>query len=124
MLSYAVEAPAVQKINQIVQSYIGHGDLFLFGMELDDMLIGLIGVQLLASNQAIIKHISVHPGYRHRGWASRMINRVIEHFNLESISAETDNDAVGFYKKFGFAASSLGEKYPGVERFLCVYRVE
>lgn len=38
------------------------------------------------------------------------------------IYTETDNDAVDFYRKYGFEITSLGEKYPGVERFLCEFR--
>ena len=36
------------------------------------------------------------------------------------IEAETDADAVGFYEQVGFTVTSLGESYPGVERFRCV----
>jgi len=38
-----------------------------------------------------------------------------------SIVAETDHEAVDFYRRYGFFITSLGEKYPGVERFLCQY---
>lgn len=38
-----------------------------------------------------------------------------------SIVAETDDEAVDFYRRYGFFITSLGEKYPGVERFLCQY---
>ncbi len=34
------------------------------------------------------------------------------------IVAETDRSALGFYVALGFTMTSLGEKYPGVERFL------
>lgn len=33
------------------------------------------------------------------------------------VTAETDHDAVGFYRTYGFSIHSLGEKYAGVERF-------
>ena len=33
------------------------------------------------------------------------------------IVAETDKDAVGFYSAIDFTITSLGENYPGVERF-------
>ena len=33
--------------------------------------------------------------------------------------AETDRDAVDFYRSCGFTIESLGEKYPRIERFLC-----
>ncbi|WP_268921683.1 hypothetical protein [Metabacillus sediminilitoris] len=38
------------------------------------------------------------------------------------ITAETDKEAVVFYRNYGFKITSLGEKYPGVERFLCEYK--
>lgn len=34
----------------------------------------------------------------------------------EGITAETDHDAIAFYRRYGFEIQSLGEKYPGVER--------
>jgi hypothetical protein len=33
------------------------------------------------------------------------------------IVEETDKDAVGFYSANDFVITSLGEKYPGIERF-------
>jgi ribosomal protein S18 acetylase RimI-like enzyme len=33
------------------------------------------------------------------------------------IVAETDRNGVGFYAATGFTVTSLGEKYPGAERF-------
>jgi len=49
-----------------------------------------------------------------------MIDFIKDKYTLLVIAAETDKDAVDFYKKYGFKALSLGEKYPGVERFACV----
>jgi hypothetical protein len=33
--------------------------------------------------------------------------------------AETDADAVGFYRRCGLAVTSLGERFAGIERFRC-----
>lgn len=52
-----------------------------------------------------------------------MINEFIKTNRIVRIRAETDKDAVGFYKKNGFTITSLGEKYPGVERFDCTLSV-
>jgi ribosomal protein S18 acetylase RimI-like enzyme len=35
--------------------------------------------------------------------------------------AETDEEAVEFYRNIGFSIQSLGEKYPGVDRFKCTF---
>jgi len=48
-----------------------------------------------------------------------MINYIASKYS--SIVAETDYEAVDFYRRYGFVITSLGEKYPGVERFLCQY---
>ncbi|MNP39986.1 hypothetical protein D3C76_1335850 [compost metagenome] len=50
-----------------------------------------------------------------------MINEFIKTKKNVRIKAETDKDTVGFYKKIGFSITSLGEKYPGVERFECIF---
>ncbi|HPH97803.1 MAG TPA: hypothetical protein PKW33_16525 [Anaerolineaceae bacterium] len=43
---------------------------------------------------------------------------------LAKLSAETDCEAVDFYRRCGFQMESLGEKYPGMERFRCTRRFE
>jgi ribosomal protein S18 acetylase RimI-like enzyme len=48
-----------------------------------------------------------------------MVRFVCDKHSLKFISAETHKDAVEFYRKYGFKITSLGEKYLGVERFLC-----
>lgn len=48
-------------------------------------------------------------------------SKLIESTKINKMIAETDKDAVNFYKKKGFKITSLGEKYPGVERFKCEY---
>lgn len=50
-----------------------------------------------------------------------MISELLHNGGLRKIQAETDQEAVGFYRKAGFVITSLGEKYPGVERFSCFF---
>ncbi|MNW71139.1 hypothetical protein D3C74_508110 [compost metagenome] len=52
-----------------------------------------------------------------------MISEVSRTAGIETITAETDREAVGFYRSTGFPITSLGEKYPGVERFACILDV-
>lgn len=69
--------------------------------------------------KARICHIAVMLKYRHQGIALQMIREVVRMHQLTYIEAETDDEAVEFYKKIGFEIKSLGEKYPGIERFHC-----
>ena len=70
-------------------------------------------------NRCEIKHIAVSRNARGNGIGSKMIQFICKKYKLEFISAETDKDAVEFYQRYGFKITSLGEKYPGVERFWC-----
>ncbi|WP_242268177.1 GNAT family N-acetyltransferase [Bacillus cereus group sp. BfR-BA-01352] len=78
-----------------------------------------IGIEIIGANKARICHIAVVPQYRHKGIALQMIKEVVRMHQLTYIEAETDDEAVEFYKKIGFQVKSLGEKYPGIERFHC-----
>ncbi|HDR8172507.1 GNAT family N-acetyltransferase [Bacillus cereus] len=78
-----------------------------------------IGIEIIGANKARICHIAVLPQYRHKGIALQMIKDVLRMHQLTYLEAETDDEAVEFYKKIGFQVKSLGEKYPGIERFQC-----
>ncbi|MCR2823625.1 GNAT family N-acetyltransferase [Lederbergia panacisoli] len=83
---------------------------------------GCIGIEIINSKECVIRHIAVSSEQRGKGFGSKMINFLSEQYPF--ISAETDKDAVDFYRKYGFIITNLGEKDPGVERFLCEYRKE
>ncbi|WP_144611697.1 GNAT family N-acetyltransferase [Bacillus cereus] len=78
-----------------------------------------IGIEIIGAYKARICHIAVAPQYRHTGIALQMIKEVLRIHQLTYVEAETDKEAVEFYKKIGFQVKSLGEKYPGIERFHC-----
>ncbi|MDN4071264.1 hypothetical protein NYE70_06050 [Paenibacillus sp. FSL R5-0407] len=48
------------------------------------------------------------------------IEMINQENSIRRIDAETDMDAVDFYRKIGFQIIRLGEKYPGIERFKCI----
>jgi GNAT superfamily N-acetyltransferase len=62
-------------------------------------------------------HIGVPARVRGRGTGRRLLAEVLTAVGATEIFVQTDTDAVGFYRACGFAASSLGDMYPGVERF-------
>ena len=72
-------------------------------------------------DRATIKHIATSEHARGLGLGRRLVQGAIETFALRHLEAETDAAAVGFYRACGFQVSSLGEKYPGVERFRCTF---
>ncbi len=93
--------------------------LYSYGFENDTL--GCIGIELIDKRRCEIKHIAVSPNHRGESIGSKMISFIKDKHSLSFISAETDKEAVNFYKSYGFNIISLGEKYPGVERFQCIF---
>lgn len=68
-----------------------------------------------------IESLAVHPERRYQGLASKLLKAIMAIEPIQGLIAETDDDAVGFYRKFGFAIEDLGMKYPGIRRYCCRY---
>ncbi|WP_235355935.1 GNAT family N-acetyltransferase [Aneurinibacillus migulanus] len=120
LLSYATSEA---KIDQEYEQYVQASNRILYGFENAGIMVGCIGVEFLNASDCEIKHIAVSPTERGNGIGSKMVQFICEKHSLRNIFAETDKDAVDFYRKFRFKIISLGEKYPGVERFFCEYEI-
>lgn len=111
VLQYAV-GPSETSLKKAVLFYQGKkGRLYKYEEK------ACIGIEVIGATKARICHIAVAPQYRHKGIALQMIKKVVTMHQLTYVEAETDNEAVEFYKRIGFQVKSLGEKYPGIERF-------
>ena len=56
----------------------------------------------MIGTNATVLDIAVNENCRKQGIGSALLSFVLENFNILELTAETDDDAVGFYKKFGF----------------------
>ncbi|WP_353625680.1 GNAT family N-acetyltransferase [Bacillus sp. JCM 19041] len=101
-------------------SYRKHKDKTLYGYKIQSRLVGCVGIERHSVTQITILHLAVEPNSRHQHIASTMIDFLSRTWTKASLTAETDREAVGFYYKNGFSIRSLGELYPGTERFSCV----
>ena len=98
----------------------GAGDWTALGYEEDGAIIALIGVERLTESAARIRGIAVDRNRRRQGVGRLMVQALKLRHPGVTLYAETDRDGVRFYARCGFQVRSLGEKYPGVERFECV----
>jgi ribosomal protein S18 acetylase RimI-like enzyme len=108
--------------DRAIEAYLSNPYLRILGVEQDKRLTGLIGLEFVAPQRALIRQIVVHPVSQRTGIGRAMIAAACEQFNLKELVAETDQDAVEFYQRCGFQIQSLGEKYPNTERFQCAWR--
>lgn len=121
LLSYATSAG---KVEGEYEKYMASPNLKLYGEASEDEFFACIGIAFLEEGICEIRHIALSPELRGKNIASGMIDAICQLYQPDQILAETDRQAVEFYRKYGFSIASLGEKYPGVERFRCVYKVK
>lgn len=114
--------PDEERILAELECYRKEEERSLFGFVIDHALIGLVGVSSIGE-MLRVRHIAVKPMYRHQGLGSQMILELRSRY-AQALIAETDRESVEFYRKAGFQIESLGEKYPGVERYKCTLNVE
>lgn len=72
-----------------------------------------------------ICHIAVAENARGRGYGSAMITALRDQYGMD-IQAETDDEAVGFYRKYGFETTAIYKQYGDntVRRWICVLHNE
>lgn len=73
----------------------------------------------IEDNTAEILDIAVQPEYQGKGIGSRLIDYIFSQFSINKIIAETDDDAIGFYKKYGFTVIDTKVKFD-TKRYVCV----
>ncbi|QSO54154.1 GNAT family N-acetyltransferase [Alicyclobacillus curvatus] len=107
------------KMEAVLSSVYVAPNTCLFGLLPGERIVAVMGIRCYRQSVAEILHIAVDEESRGKGYGRRIIQLVVQKEALTDLSAETDGDAAGFYERCGFSVKSLGEKYPGVERFLC-----
>lgn len=112
-------ATAEENAEKTLEDYLGAFNKYLYIKRCNNVAVGCLGINISGENSLTITHIAVGKPYQRKGIASEMIDFIKIVYKPAMIIAETDNEAVGFYQKYGFKINSLGEKYPNIERFQC-----
>lgn len=83
-----------------------------------EQVVGILGLDVSGST-ATVRALAVDPAHRRHGLGRALLHAALEQSRLP-LAAETDREAVGFYRACGFDINDLGERYPGVGRFRCM----
>jgi ribosomal protein S18 acetylase RimI-like enzyme len=70
-------------------------------------------------DEAEVTSLAVLPAWRGQGFARSLLFGACEQLALRTLEAEVDAEGVDVAHALGFAVESLGQRYPGVERFRC-----
>lgn len=120
LLTLAVEPDRVQRVLALT---FRHGAC-LVAVEQAQIVGCLCLSKAGGAPDAVIEAIAVDPSRQGHGIGRRLVEYAVTEHLAASLQAETDHASVGFYRRLGFQVTSLGEKYPGVERFICCIQIQ
>ena len=118
--------PTEEKFNKKCDQFINDNSVKVFACLSRGTIVGVIVISFVEQHSIEILGIAVDISARGKGIGTYMISRVVSDYGLLSVYAETDNDAVGFYRKNGFAITEFSEKYneETVIRYKCKSNIQ
>ena len=105
--------PTEEKFNKKVEQFLNNNSVKIFACFSHGKIVGVMAVSFIEQKKVEILGIAVDLSARGKGIGSYMIKQVINNYDLLSVYAETDNDAVGFYQKNNFSITEFSEIYDG-----------
>ena len=113
--------PSREKYKAQMERYFADPSVKLFACEDHGKPVGMLALDLSGSSAEILG-IAVSKGSRRHGIGRQLILWAMASLRLVSLEARTDEDAVGFYEKCGFAAERHVIQYPdgSAVRYHCI----
>lgn len=121
ILAESVYMPTAERLNSRAEAYINNSDIIALGASMNNRFLGVIVLDYMGDDELVILDIAVLKSIQKQGIGRTLIEYVKETYQPKCITAETDDDAIDFYRKIGFTVKSLGEKYPRIMRYECQY---
>jgi N-acetylglutamate synthase-like GNAT family acetyltransferase len=91
----------------------------LLGWQDGDEILACAAAENYDANTIGIRSIAVVPSWRNKGLAHALVDALAERMDAERVVAETDDDAVRFYRRCGFSVEDAPQKL-GRARYWCV----
>lgn len=101
--------PTPQKYRALTDEYLSDPDVYCFGAFEDGNMNGILIVR-----RGKVLGIAVHPDKRIQGVGRALIQHALLFFPI--LCAETDSDAVTFYRRCGFECTSFERTFPDGSR--------
>ena len=124
LIAPSVFNPSVVRLDYLLTTVYAIPQRKLYVWEEEGQPAGILGIERVGRDAALLLHIAVDKRFRRQGIATKMVKEVIAQEGLHAFYSETDQESVDFYRASGFEVTSLGEKHPGIERFSCRWEAE
>ena len=125
--------PTYEDYKALMEKYFSDPSVKIFVCDMDSEKAGILVLKEIEAaegsetgDEAEILGIAVKENLREKGIGKEMIYQVMETEHLKTITAQTDDDAIGFYRKSGFEAERVVIEYPNgsVVRYNCSLTIE
>ena len=117
LLKPSVFNPTPERLKDRTEKYSADKNIFVYACKKDGIYVGIV-VFGTGNGTAEILDIAVKPEYRKHGIGKSLIDFIFTQFPIYNITAETDDEAVGFYKRCGFDIIGFGMKCNN-KRYIC-----
>lgn len=118
LLAPSVFNPTEERLLNRAKKYQEDEETNVYVYKEDNEYKGIVVFEIFDSTVTILD-IAVNPEHQGKGIGSKLIDFIFNSFNVNNITAETDDDAIGFYKKYGFTVA--GTKVESdTKRYVCV----
>lgn len=121
IFKHCMYMPTKKKYDLKVDGWLCNENIKVYGYFEERHIKGIIVISLEGNDVAEILGISVDTKYRNCRIGSYMIKQIVGIYSLKSLMAETDDEAVEFYRKNGFEIREDIKIYNGEEsvRYVC-----
>ncbi|KQR08817.1 GNAT family N-acetyltransferase [Deinococcus sp. Leaf326] len=111
--------PNPERVQQELTAYRSGAGGQVFAWEIGGVVVSAAGVHLEAGGPgAELRHIGTAPAHTGRGYGRALVYAAAKALAVRSIWAQTDDGAVGFYRRLGFVVSAVPSPWK-VNRYLC-----
>ena len=112
---------STEALEEACAHYRSGGWTFI-GWQEGEEILACAGAEQLTGGTIGIRSIAVAPAWRHRGLGRTLLDSLAGRAGASMVVAETDDDAVGFYRRCGFAIEDAPPKF-GRPRYWCVHEI-
>ncbi len=120
---FCMYQPTPAKFSALAAELLSDGAARLCGCRRNGTLTGVLALRVLG-DEGTIAGIAVDGAWRGKGVGSFLVYGAMKAFHIEKLYAETDREAVEFYRKCGFSAEAFTKTYGGraFTRYACVLK--
>jgi len=125
VFSNCLYMPTWDKFIAEAKEYMRNDAINIFGYYEDNRVIGIIVIKQNKNGIFEIKGIAVDSEFRKHGLGKKLIKYVCDKLSICTLLAETDDDAVGFYRRCGFETEKFKRTGDNGEyiRYKCILRI-